>query len=228
MLMSVLCFRFEVGIEVHDRRYRDREGMLTYRFMPKTRTRTGSNKFSELPKPKHAKILSRKIGYRGKVYTVVVDRVREPKGVVALREIIRHHGSVVVLAVDDSVSPPRVLLERQYRYAADAYLWELPAGHIDPGEAPAKAAKRELLEETGFAAKRWKRALKFFVSPGILDETMEVFLATGLTEGEAAPEDDERIQTRFFPLPEVLKMAQDGSIRDAKTLVSLFWLDSAI
>jgi ADP-ribose pyrophosphatase len=121
-----------------------------------------------------------------------------------------------------------VLLERQYRYAADRYLWELPAGHIDPGEAPAAAAKRELLEETGLTAKRWKRALHFYVSPGILDETMSVFLATGLTSGQAQPEDDERIQTRFFPLPAALKMAHSGTIQDAKTLVSLFWLDSAI
>ena len=181
-----------------------------------------------LPKPRHAKILSRKIGYRGRVYTVVADRVQEPKGVVALREIVRHHGSVVVLALDDSLSPPRVLLERQYRYAADDYLWELPAGHIDPGEAPAQAAKRELLEETGLTAKHWKRALKFYVSPGILDETMDVFLATGLTQGKAEPEDDERIQTRFFPVPEALKMAHSGRIRDAKTLTSLFWLDSAV
>ena len=201
--------------------------MLTYRFMPYARTRA-KKRASDFPKPKHAKILSRKIGYRGKVYTIVADQVREPQGVVALREIIRHHGSVVVLAVDDSTSPPRVLLERQYRYAADEYLWELPAGHIDPGEAPAQAAKRELLEETGLTAKRWKRALKFYVSPGILDETMEVYLATGLTLGEAQPEDDERIQTRFFPLPAALKMAQDGTIRDAKTLTSLFWLDSAV
>ena len=196
--------------------------------MPTTRTRTTKSKLADFPKPKHAKILSRKIAYRGKVYTVVVDRVREPEGVVALREIIRHHGSVVVLAVDDATSPPRVLLERQYRYAADDYLWELPAGHIDPGEKPAAAAKRELLEETGFTAKRWKRALRFYVSPGILDETMDVFLATGLIQGKAQLEDDERIRTRFFPLPAALKMAHNGSIRDAKTLVSLFWLDSAI
>src|SRR3954452_1901103 len=200
--------------------------MLTYRFMAERHT--AKKKASSFPKPKHAKVLSRKIGYRGKVYTVVADKVREPKGVVALREIIRHHGSVGVLAVDESKSPPRVLLERQYRYAADEYLWELPAGHIDPGEAPAHAAKRELLEETGLTAKRWKRALKFYVSPGILDETMEVFLATGLTVGKAQPEEDERIQTRFFPLPAALKMAQNGSIRDAKTLASLFWLDSAV
>lgn len=202
--------------------------MLTYGFMPASRSRHSRNKSLDLPKPKHARVLSRKIGYRGKVYTIVADKVREPKGVVALREIIRHHGSVVVLAVDDSVSPPRVLLERQYRYAADDYLWELPAGHIDPGEAPAVAAKRELLEETGLTAKHWKRALHFFVSPGILDETMDVYLATGLTRGKAQPEDDERIQTRFFTLPAALKMAHSGRIRDAKTLASLFWLDSAV
>jgi len=201
--------------------------MLTYRFMPKSRT-PSRKKSAEFPKPKHAKILSRKIAYRGRVYSVVADRVREPKGVVALREIIRHHGSVVVLAVDDSTSPPRVLLERQYRYAADDYLWELPAGHIDPGEVPAHAAKRELLEETGLSAKTWKHALKFYVSPGILDETMDIFLATGLIRGKATPEDDERIQTRFFTLPAALKMAQNGTIRDAKTLASLFWLDSAV
>jgi ADP-ribose pyrophosphatase len=193
--------------------------------MGKSKSRS-SNKDLKLPKPKHAKILSRKIVYRGKVYTVVADYVREPKGVTALREIIRHHGSVVVLAVDDSVSPPWVLLEKQYRYAADQYLWELPAGHIDPGEKAAKAAKRELLEETGLTAKRWKRALKFYVSPGILDETMEVFLATGLSQGKAAPEDDERIETKFFSLPQALKMANTGKIRDAKTLASIFWLSS--
>lgn len=202
--------------------------MLPYRFMPIRKSSRKSKHSLKFPKPKHAKVLSRKIGYRGKVYTIVADQVREPKGVVALREIIRHHGSVVVLAVDNSSSPPRVLLERQYRYAADDYLWELPAGHIDAGEVPAHAARRELLEETGLSAKRWKRALRFYVSPGILDETMEVFLATGLTHGKAQPEEDERIQTRFFPLPAALKMAYNGTIRDAKTLVSLFWLDSAV
>jgi len=85
-----------------------------------------------------------------------------------------------------------------------------------------------LLEETGLSAKHWKRALKFFVSPGILDETMDVYLATGLTRGKAEPEDDERIQTRFFSLPAALKMAHSGVIKDAKTLTSLFWLDSAV
>jgi len=200
--------------------------MLPYRLM--SAGKAASQKYNgKIPRAKRAKILSRKVVYRGRVYAVVVDRVREPKGVTALREVIRHHGSVVILAVDDSTSPPRVLLERQYRYAADKYLWELPAGHVDPGESPAKAARRELLEETGLTAKVWRKALHFYVSPGILDETMEVFLATGLTPGKAQPEDDERIKTRFFPFPEALRMAQDGSIQDAKTLASLFWLDSA-
>jgi ADP-ribose pyrophosphatase len=159
--------------------------MLPYRVMAKSKSAASRKNKDDFPKPKHAKILARKIGYRGSVYTIVADKVKEPQGVTALREIIRHHGSVVVLPVDDSVRPPRVLLIRQYRYAADEYLWELPAGHIDPGEEAAKSAKRELLEETGLSAKRWKRALHFFVSPGILDETMTVFLATGLTEGTA-------------------------------------------
>src|SRR5437763_16269587 len=114
--------------------------MLTYRFMAERHT--AKKKASSFPKPKHAKVLSRKIGYRGKVYTVVADKVREPEGVVALREIIRHHGSVVVLAVDDSASEPRVLLERQYRYAPDDYLWELPAGLIDPREKTAAEERR--------------------------------------------------------------------------------------
>lgn len=195
--------------------------------MPKT-SATARRYPIKLPKSKHTKLLSRKIGYRGKVFTVVADRVQEPQGVIALREIIRHHGSVVVLPLDDTTSPPRVLLERQYRYAADDYLWELPAGHIDPGERPLAAAKRELLEETGLTAKNWRRALKFFVSPGILDEMMEVFVASGLKAGKAAPEDDERIEARFFSLPAALKMAHGGKIRDAKTLASLFWLDSAV
>ncbi len=104
-------------------------------------------------------------------------------------------------------------------------MWELPAGGLEPGENKLAAAKRELVEETGYTAKRWQKALFFYVSPGFLDESMEVYLARGLRKGRARPEDDERIATRFFPLPQAVRMAMTGKIKDAKTLASLLWLD---
>src|SRR5580692_13046036 len=136
-------------------------------------------KSSKKPARSKERILSSRIVYRGPVFSVTTDDVEEPGGVRARRDVIHHTGSVVVLAVDDSASPPRVLLERQYRHAASDYLWELPAGRIDPGEEELTAAKRELLEETGYAAKKWRRILKFYASPGFVAETMAVFLATG-------------------------------------------------
>ena len=143
----------------------------------------------------------------------------------ARRDVIHHSGSVVVLAVDDSGSTSRVLLERQYRHAASDYLWELPAGRIDPGEKELQAAKRELLEETGYAAGKWRRILKFYASPGFVAETMAVFLATDLRAGEAQPEEDEVIYIRMVPLPTAVRMVISGTIRDAKTISAVLWLD---
>lgn len=171
------------------------------------------------------RILSSRTVYRGPVFTVTTDHVEEPGGVRARRDVIHHSGSVVVLAVDDSASTPRVLLERQYRHAAKDYLWELPAGRIDPGEEELHAAKRELLEETGYTASHWRRILKFFASPGFVAETMAVYLATGLLAGEAHPEDDEVIYKRLVPLPAAVRMVINGTIRDAKTISSVLWLD---
>ncbi|HUA16928.1 MAG TPA: NUDIX hydrolase [Verrucomicrobiae bacterium] len=141
------------------------------------------------------------------------------------RDLIHHSGSVVVLAVDDSGRVPRVLLERQYRHAAKSHLWELPAGRIDPGEQELKAARRELLEETGYTAAKWRRILKFYASPGFVAETMSVFLATDLRAGEAQPEEDEIIYKRLVPLPTAVNMILKGTIRDAKTISSVLWLD---
>jgi ADP-ribose pyrophosphatase len=163
--------------------------------------------------------------YRGPVFSVSTDDVEEPNGVRARRDVIHHSGSVVVLAVDESGATPRVLLERQYRHAAGDYLWELPAGRIDPGERELPAAKRELLEETGYTAKNWRRILKFYASPGFVAETMSVFLATGLRAGEAQPEADEVIQSRLLPLPTAVRMVIRGTIRDGKTISSVLWLD---
>jgi ADP-ribose pyrophosphatase len=130
--------------------------------------------------------------------------------------------------VDDSADQPRVLLERQYRYAAGGRLWELPAGRIDPGESTLAAAKRELIEETGYTASRWEKALFFYVSPGFLDETMTIYLARGLRKGVAQPEEDERIVVRFFPLGQAVRMAMTGKIIDAKTISSLLWLEKKL
>jgi ADP-ribose pyrophosphatase len=172
-----------------------------------------------------ARLISSRTVYRGPVFWVTTDDVQEPGGVRARRDIIHHTGSVVVLAVDESGSTPRVLLERQYRHAAKDYLWELPAGRIDPGEKPLPAAKRELLEETGYTATTWRRILNFYASPGFVAETMSVYLATGLRAGKAHPEDDEVIQMRMVPLPSALRMVLNGTIRDAKTISSVLWLD---
>jgi ADP-ribose pyrophosphatase len=171
------------------------------------------------------RIISSLTVYEGPVFSVTTDQVEEPNGVRARRDVIHHSGSVVVLAVDDSTATPRVLLERQYRHAATDYLWELPAGRIDPGEQELKAAQRELLEETGYTAAKWRRILKFYASPGFVAETMSVFLATGLRAGEAQPEEDEIIYKRMVPLPAAVRMVLHGTIRDAKTISSVLWLD---
>jgi ADP-ribose pyrophosphatase len=154
--------------------------------------------------------------------------VQEPGGIRVSRDVIHHTGSVVILAVDESHATPLVLLERQYRHAAGAYLWELPAGRIDPGEQPLPAAKRELHEETGYRAAHWRRILHFYASPGFVAETMSVYLATGLRAGPAQPEADEVIYQRLVALPTAVRMVLTGKIRDAKTISSVLWLDHQI
>jgi ADP-ribose pyrophosphatase len=172
-----------------------------------------------------ARLVSSKVVYKGPVFWVSTDHVQEPGGVEARRDVIHHSGSIVVLAVDDTRSTPRILFERQYRHAAGDYLWELPAGRIDPGEKELAAAKRELIEETGYRAAKWRRILKFYASPGFVAETMAVYLATGLREGEAQPEEDEIIYKKLVPLPTAVSMVLKGKIRDAKTISSVLWLD---
>jgi ADP-ribose pyrophosphatase len=175
-------------------------------------------------KPSKVRVLSSRTVFRGKVFSVTSDEVIEPNGVRARRDIIRHPGSVVVLTVDTSQREPRVLLIRQYRYAADAYLWELPAGRIDSGESALAAAKRELLEETGYTARSWKPALNYYPSPGFMDETMAVYLARDPQPGQAQPEDDEVIQTRFFLMSDAVRMVMSGKLRDGKTIAGILWV----
>jgi ADP-ribose pyrophosphatase len=171
-----------------------------------------------------AQVVSSREVYRGPLFWVAADEVLEPGGVRARRDIVRHTGSVVILAVEESHSEPRVLLVRQYRHAAQQFLWELPAGRNDKGEAGLAAAKRELREETGYSAAKWKRILKFYASPGFLAETMSIYLARSLRPGIAQPEDDENISMRLFSLSDAVRMVISGRILDAKTIVGVLWL----
>jgi ADP-ribose pyrophosphatase len=191
--------------------------------MPKSSAKKPARK-----KPSRARLISSRTVYRGPVFWITTDQVHEPGGVKVRRDLIHHSGSVVVLAVDDKTSIPRVLLERQYRHAANDYLWELPAGRIDPGENELAAAKRELIEETGYRAQHWRRILKFYASPGFMAETMSVYLASGLRRGKAEPEDDEVIQKRLVPLPTAVSMVMKGTIQDGKTISSVLWLDHTL
>ena len=171
-----------------------------------------------------ARVLTSQVVYRGPVFWVTTDYVIEPGGERVRRDVVRHSGSVVILAVDEHRSHPHVLLERQYRHAAGSYLWELPAGRIDKGENALAAAKRELLEETGYTASRWKRILKFYASPGFVAETMNLYLARGLRAGTAQAEADEMIQQRLVPLSTAVRWVMRGTIRDAKTISGVLWL----
>ena len=168
------------------------------------------------------KITSSKEIYKNSLFRVTEDRAVDPKtGFRIKRAVVRHIGSAVMMAVDER---QRVLLVRQYRLPADAYLWELPAGRLDPDEKPLHAAKRELAEETGYRARTWKKLVSFYASPGYVQERMTIFLATSLTAGQATPMEDERIETRWFTPREITEMIRTGKLQDAKTMLGfLLW-----
>ncbi|MGD0497957.1 MAG: NUDIX hydrolase [Bryobacteraceae bacterium] len=171
------------------------------------------------------KILSSREVYRCKLFSVTEDEARDSKtGFQIRRSVVRHAGSAVMMAVDEK---KRILLVRQYRLPAGKYLWELPAGRLDPGEKPLQAARRELAEETGYRARKWSKVASFWVSPGYVAERMTIFKATELTAGRATPMDDERIEARWFTRKEVREMIAGGKIEDAKTMVGfLMWQGS--
>jgi ADP-ribose pyrophosphatase len=167
------------------------------------------------------KQISSKLRYKCPVFSVTEDEVIEPGGLRTRRSIVRHAGSAVMMALDEK---GRVLLVRQFRLAARASLWELPAGRIDPGETVLAAAKRELLEETGYRARHWRKLLSFYASPGYVAEKMTIFLATSLTAGKPKPMEDERIECRWFAPAEMGKLIRAGRILDGKTLLGyLAW-----
>jgi len=191
---------------------------------PKT-PKPKARKLAKAPEPavETAQLLSSEVVYQGPLFRVLHDKLLEPGGKPSERDVIRHNGSVVILAIDSSKNKrnPWIVIERQYRHAANQYLWELPAGKLDPGEDPLAGARRELAEETGYAAKKWKPFVEYYASPGFLGESMKIFLAEGLVAGDAHPEDDEEIDFRLVKLSDLLKMIEKGAIKDGKTLTSV-------
>jgi len=167
-----------------------------------------------------ARILSSQTVFEGPVFSVRRDRVAEPGGILATRDIVVHAGSVVVLPLFPDKT---ILLIRQYRHAAGEHLWELVAGRVEPKEKKLAAAHRELLEETGYTAGRMREILELFPSPGFVSERMWIFVASGLTRGAAQPEEDERITSRRFSFRAVERMIRTGLLRDAKSVAAILF-----
>jgi ADP-ribose pyrophosphatase len=153
-----------------------------------------------------------------RVFNVSRETAVENGGITIDREIVHHAGSAVMLARD---ARGRILLVRQFRLPARRRLWELPAGRLDGGETPLAAARRELAEETGYRARRWRRLVAFYPSPGYCSEKMTIFVAEGLTAGPARPEADESIRARWFSMAEIRRLVRRGRIIDGKTLVGI-------
>lgn len=167
------------------------------------------------------KIISAKEVFKNKLFTITDEIATDPDGFEIHRNIVRHPGSAVMLALDDE---KRILLVKQFRLPAEQELWELPAGRLDPGETSLEAARRELREETGYTARTWKKLVTFWPSPGYVGEKMDIFLAKDLTEGKQEPMEDERIKIQWFDWLEVGAMIRRGEILDGKTLIGYYTL----
>ncbi len=174
--------------------------------------------------PNVGKVSGRR-AYSGRIINLDVDTVRFPDGSTGELEMIRHSGAsaVVPFVGDPSGADPQLLLIRQYRYAADGYLYEIPAGRLEPGEDPAECARRELQEETGCRAQRVERLFTMYTTPGFTDEKIHLFVAIGLTMGETGREADEFMTVETVTLSHALEMVRAGEIQDAKTALGLLY-----
>jgi ADP-ribose pyrophosphatase len=166
--------------------------------------------------------------YSGRIVNLDLDRVRFPDDSVGQLEILRHPGASAVVPFLDPPrdGDPRVVLIRQFRHAADGFIWEVPAGRLDPGESPETCARRELEEETGMRARRLEPLITIHTTPGFTDERIHLFLAEGLEPGAEHREADEFMELHPLRWSEVLRLVEQGDIVDGKTLVSLLFVQS--
>jgi ADP-ribose pyrophosphatase len=163
-------------------------------------------------------LLNRTNHFRGRVVHVTVDEVELPNGHRALLDVVHHPGGAAVVALDVQA---RVCLLRQYRYVADGWLWELPAGKLEPHEDPQATAQRELAEEAGARAQEWRSLGSYLSSPGVFTEIIHLFLATEVLPATIAHEPSEVIEVHWVPFAQAQRWALDGTIRDGKTAVGL-------
>ena len=168
-----------------------------------------------------ARLLERRRIFEGRLVTLEVDRIVEPSGMEVEREVMRHPGAAVILPVTHDGN---VVLVRQYRYAAGEFLLEVPAGTIDPGEAPEETARRELVEETGYYPNRLEKLAEFFPSPGVLQELMYLYVATELERREGSLDEDESLEPVEIPVEKALSLEIGKDVRDAKTIIALSFL----
>lgn len=162
----------------------------------------------------------KKVVFKGRVFEVISEGVVLRSGQRVRRDTVRHPGSVAILALDGR---GRALLLRQFRHAVGEVLWEIPAGTLEQGERPLACARRELAEETGYRAGRWKKLTTIYPSPGILDEGLHLYAAWELSGGAAHAEADEDIACRWLPVRRALTMVRSGSIADAKSICALLY-----
>ena len=163
-------------------------------------------------------LFERKKIYDGRVIKVSVDTVELPNGHRLPLEIVRHPGGAAVVAID---AENRVCLLRQFRHAAGGFIYELPAGKLEPDEPPEVTARRELVEEAATSATHWQSLGAYLSSPGCFTEVIHLFLATGLRPAEGQPEADEVIQVEWWPFEEALGKALNGELTDAKTIIGI-------
>jgi ADP-ribose pyrophosphatase len=164
--------------------------------------------------------------FDGRIVKVDLDTVRAPDGSEMKLEMVRHRGAsaIVPLLSDLDAEDPSILLIKQYRYATNGTIWEIPAGVLDPGEEPIDCARRELLEEVGAQAERFEHLTTIYTTPGFTDEQIHIFLATNITVGETSHELDEFIEVEARPISRILEMIRDGELIDSKSITALLYL----